>query len=105
RHVAGDGQAETDPPGRRVPRRIEANKGSKCAIPVRGTNPRSIIVDQDVDAIGDRDASEPDVVAMAAGVADQIAKAPSQSVWSHRHQVFGRDGKRQRRSLAPNSSG
>ena len=98
-------ETEADSSRRRVPRGVEADKRPKRTIPVRGPDPRPVIVDQDVDTIGDRYASQPDMVAMAARVADQIAKASPQRIRSHRHHVFERHGKRQRRSSASNRGG
>jgi len=65
----------------------------------------SVVIDQDVDTIGDRYAGQPDMAAMAARIADQVHKASSQRVRPHRHHAFGRNGKQQRRSLAPSGSG
>jgi hypothetical protein len=55
RHVASNGQAQADASGRRFARGIEANKRAERAVTIRRPDPRSVVVDQDVDPIGDRD--------------------------------------------------
>ena len=55
RHVAGDRQAEADAAGRRVARRIEADERPEHAIPIGRRDAGSVVVDQDVDPVGDDD--------------------------------------------------
>ena len=74
RHIASYRQAEADPAGGRVARCIEAHKRAEHAIPVCGRYPRSVVVDEDVDPVGDHDTGEPDMVAVAARIRDQISE-------------------------------
>ena len=73
-HVTGDRQAKTDTTGGRIARRIEPRKGPKHPIPVGFWNSGSVVVDNDIDPIGDSDAAQPHVTTVTAGVADQIAE-------------------------------
>src|SRR5271169_90879 len=87
RHVAGNRQAETDPSSRRIARWIEPDECTEGAVPIRQPYPRSVVVDQDVDPIGDHDPAQPDMTAVATRIVDQVTDATTQRVGSHQYHV------------------
>src|SRR5215472_1729511 len=101
RHIAGDRQAETDAPGRRIARCIEPDESPKYPLPFGLWNSRPVVVNEEVKPVGDSDPGEPDVAAVAPGVADQITEATPERVWSDRNHVFRLRGDRQGDPLAP----
>jgi hypothetical protein len=74
RDVAGDRQTETDPSGGRVARSIEAHEGPEHTAPVSGRNSWTVVIDDDVDPVGDCDTGQPDMGAVAARIGDQITE-------------------------------
>jgi len=75
RDVAGDRQTETDASGGRVARSIEAHEGPEHTAPVCRRNSWAVVVDDDVDPVGDCDTGQPDMGAMATRIGDQITEA------------------------------
>jgi len=75
RDVAGDRQTETDASGGWVARSVEAHEGPEHTAPVCGRNSRTVVVDDDVDPVGDCDTDQPDMGAMATRIGDQITEA------------------------------
>src|ERR671924_1984087 len=75
RHVAGDRQAETDAPGGRVARSIEADERPEHAVAVGRRDPRTVVIDENIYPVGDSDTGQPDLTTIPARVADQIGKA------------------------------
>ena len=90
RCVAGDRQAETDAPGRRIAGRIEPDEWPKHPSPVGSRNAGSVVVDEDIDAVLHDHPGEPDMAAVAARIAEQVAQAAAQGIGPDRHHIFGR---------------
>src|SRR6185437_16771613 len=80
RDVARDGEAEPDPAGGRVARGIEAEEGAEDVLALGRRDARTVIVDEHVDALGDRQRRHPDVTAVAPRIAQEIADAAAHRI-------------------------
>src|SRR6185312_3286776 len=72
RHVARDGEAEPDAASGGVARGVEPEERAEDRLALLGRDAGSIVVDHDVDGAAPGQRGQPDMAAVAAGVADQI---------------------------------
>src|SRR6185437_10886763 len=85
--VARDRQAETQLAAARVARGIEAEERPKHRIALRLRNARPVIIDENVEAVAQLDPGHPDMLAVAARIADEIGDAAPRRVGAQQQNI------------------